>query len=85
MPQVNSSSAADLSPIQLTNLSPDSFFGSFQDPQNPPQTTRSAPVPTAITFTRPTTRWSSAGKLLYWELISTPFPLETTCRFRPQT
>lgn len=34
MPQANSSSAADLSPIQLTNLSPDSFFGSYEDPQN---------------------------------------------------
>jgi hypothetical protein len=34
MPQAKSSVAADLSPIQLTNLSPDSFFGSFQDPLN---------------------------------------------------
>jgi hypothetical protein len=30
MPQAK----ADLSPIALTNLSPDSFFGSYQDPQN---------------------------------------------------
>src|SRR6516164_4542067 len=35
MPQAKSSVADDLSPIALTNLSPDSFFGSFQDPQNP--------------------------------------------------
>ena len=34
MPQAKSSVAADLSPIALTNLSPDSFFGSYQDPQN---------------------------------------------------
>jgi hypothetical protein len=35
MPQAKSSSAADLSPIELTNLSPDSFFGPYPDPQNP--------------------------------------------------
>jgi hypothetical protein len=34
MPQARSSSAADLSPIELTNLSPDSFFGTYPDPQN---------------------------------------------------
>jgi hypothetical protein len=34
MPQAKLSIAADLSPIALTNLSPDSFFGSYQDPQN---------------------------------------------------
>lgn len=34
MPQAKLSVAADLSPIALTNLSPDSFFGSYQDPQN---------------------------------------------------
>jgi hypothetical protein len=34
MPQAKSAVAADLSPIALTNLSPDSFFGSYQDPQN---------------------------------------------------
>jgi hypothetical protein len=34
MPQAKPSIAADLSPIALTNLSPDSFFGSYQDPQN---------------------------------------------------
>jgi hypothetical protein len=34
MPQAKMSVAADLSPIALTNLSPDSFFGSYQDPQN---------------------------------------------------
>ena len=34
MPQVKSAVAADPSPIALTNLSPDSFFGSYQDPQN---------------------------------------------------
>jgi hypothetical protein len=34
MPQPKSSVAADLSPIALTNLSPDSFSRSYQDPQN---------------------------------------------------
>ncbi len=34
MPQAKLSAPADLSPIALTNLSPDSFFGSYQDPQN---------------------------------------------------
>jgi hypothetical protein len=34
MPQAKLSVAAELSPIALTNLSPDSFFGSYQDPQN---------------------------------------------------
>jgi hypothetical protein len=32
--QAKSAVAADLSPIALTNLSPDSFFGRCQDPQN---------------------------------------------------
>ena len=34
MQQAKLSATADLSPIALTNLSPDSFFGSYQDPQN---------------------------------------------------
>ena len=33
-PQAKSAVAANLSPVALTNLSPDSFFGSYQDPQN---------------------------------------------------
>src|SRR5215471_13537148 len=33
-PQATSAVAANLSPVALTNLSPDSFFGSYQDPQN---------------------------------------------------
>ena len=33
-PQAKSGVAANLSPVALTNLSPDSFFGSYQDPQN---------------------------------------------------
>ena len=84
MPQAKSSVAADLSPIALTNLSPDSFFGSYQDPQNldgslGPYSKR------YYLYKANDTLVVGGNGALYWELISTPFPPETTYRYRPQT